>query len=64
MSSQVEDTLFNVHRYFLKRESPVFQGMFSLSPDSPEGSSDEHPITLQGTKSLDFECLLACLYPR
>ncbi|EPS96611.1 hypothetical protein FOMPIDRAFT_1099659, partial [Fomitopsis schrenkii] len=61
----VEDTLFNVHRYFLKRESPVFRDMFALTPDAdaPEGSSDEHPIVLEGTKSLDFACLLACLYP-
>ena len=47
MSTQVEDTLFNVHRYFLKRESPVFRDMFTLTPDAPEGSSDEHPIRLE-----------------
>ena len=63
MSTQVEDTLFNVHRYFLKRESPVFRDMFTLTPDAPEGSSDEHPIVLEGTKSLEFACLLACFYP-
>lgn len=62
---QVEETLFNVHRYFLKRESPVFRDMFTFTPDSDghEGSSNEHPVVLEGTKSLDFACLLACLYP-
>ncbi|KAI0733744.1 hypothetical protein C8Q72DRAFT_761282, partial [Fomitopsis betulina] len=61
----VEETLFNVHRYFLKRESPVFRDMFTFTPDSDghEGSSNEHPVVLEGTKSLDFACLLACLYP-
>ncbi|KAH9833508.1 uncharacterized protein C8Q71DRAFT_187788 [Rhodofomes roseus] len=58
----VEETLFNIHRYFLKRDSPVFQDMFSMHSD--EGRSDDSPILLEGTKSVDFACLLACLYPR
>jgi len=57
----VEETLFNVHRYFLKRDSPVFQDMFSMHSD--EGRTDDKPILLGGTKSVDFACLLACLYP-
>ncbi|KAH9915882.1 uncharacterized protein B0H18DRAFT_1124563 [Fomitopsis serialis] len=57
----VEETLFNVHRYFLKRDSPVFQDMFSMHSD--EGRTDDNPILLEGTKSADFACLLACLYP-
>ncbi|KAH9833505.1 uncharacterized protein C8Q71DRAFT_187015 [Rhodofomes roseus] len=58
----VEETLFNVHRYFLKRESPFFQEMFSMKSD--EGRTDDNPILLEGTKSQEFACLLACLYPR
>ncbi|EPS96615.1 hypothetical protein FOMPIDRAFT_52962 [Fomitopsis schrenkii] len=66
VSLQVENTLFNVHRYFLKRESSVFRDMFMSTPDSdaPEGSSDEHPIVLEGTSSLGFSSLLTCFYPR
>ncbi|TFY61350.1 hypothetical protein EVJ58_g4557 [Rhodofomes roseus] len=57
----VEETLFNIHRYLLKRDSPVFQDMFSMHSD--EGRSDDSPILIEGTKSTDFACFLACLYP-
>ncbi|TFY61353.1 hypothetical protein EVJ58_g4560 [Rhodofomes roseus] len=60
----VEDTLYNVHRYFLKRDSPVFQTMFSQpSGTSGEGESDDNPITLEGIKSADFANFLSCIYP-
>ena len=54
--------LFNVHRYFLKKESPVFADMFSLQ--SSEGSSDSNPILLEGTTPFELETFLACIYPR
>ncbi|KZT72454.1 hypothetical protein DAEQUDRAFT_705618 [Daedalea quercina L-15889] len=60
----VEDVLFKIHRYFLHRESPVFQDMFSFNSEMDEGKSDDKPILLEGTKSLEFACLLACFYPR
>ncbi|KAH9915886.1 uncharacterized protein B0H18DRAFT_885407 [Fomitopsis serialis] len=59
---QAENVLFNVHRFFLKRGSPVFSDMFSL--DSDEGRSDDTPIHLQGTAAVDFERFLSCLYPK
>jgi len=58
-----EDTLFNVHRYFLQRDSPVFQAMFSQPSTSGEGKSDDNPIVLEGTKSADLSCFLSCMYP-
>ncbi|GBE77564.1 hypothetical protein SCP_0104420 [Sparassis crispa] len=64
---RVEDTLYRVHRYFLKRHSSVFAGLFDLPPcpDKPvEGSGDETPIHLQQVASIDFERLLSLFYPR
>ncbi|KAH9927820.1 uncharacterized protein B0H18DRAFT_274144 [Fomitopsis serialis] len=58
-----EDTLFNVHRYYFQRDSPVFQAMFSQSSSSGEGKSDDNPIVLEGMKSADLSCFLSCIYP-
>ncbi|KAH9927823.1 uncharacterized protein B0H18DRAFT_1002395 [Fomitopsis serialis] len=58
-----ENTLFSVHRYFLQRDSPIFQAMFSRPSSSGEGKSDDNPIVLEGTKSADLSCFLSCLYP-
>lgn len=61
---QVEDTLFNVHRFFFKRDSLVFQTMFAQPSATPgEGESDDKPILLESIKSADFACFLACVYP-
>ena len=64
---KVEKTLFKIHRYFLQRDSPIFQDMFALPPPSDsdggaEGMSDERPIQLEGTLSLDFERFLTIFY--
>ena len=59
---QVEDILFSVHRSILTQHSPIFEDMFCIQ--SGEGESDEKPILLEGTSSLGFASLLACLYPR
>ncbi|CAE6527475.1 unnamed protein product, partial [Rhizoctonia solani] len=62
---QIEDTMFNVHRYQLAK-SEVFSDMFKASkhegngPD--EGSSPEHPIVLKGVAASDFAALLTVLY--
>ncbi|KAH9833511.1 uncharacterized protein C8Q71DRAFT_187066 [Rhodofomes roseus] len=61
----VGDTLFNVHRYFFERDSPIFQTMFSQPSGKPgEGESDENPILLEGIESGDFAHFLSCLYPK
>ncbi|EPT02410.1 hypothetical protein FOMPIDRAFT_1094708, partial [Fomitopsis schrenkii] len=61
---RVEDTLFNVHRFFFKRDSLVFQTMFAQPSATPgEGESDDKPILLESIKSADFACFLACVYP-
>ncbi|CAE6469460.1 unnamed protein product [Rhizoctonia solani] len=64
---QVEDTLFNVHKYQLLK-SETFSDMFKIpsqSNDQPEeGSSPEHPIVMQGVSATDFEALLTVLYAR
>ncbi|CAE6494005.1 unnamed protein product [Rhizoctonia solani] len=62
---QIEDTLFNVHKYQLAK-SEVFSDMFKMPKpegDEPEeGSSPEHPIVIEGVDASDFAALLTVLY--
>ncbi|CAE6470353.1 unnamed protein product [Rhizoctonia solani] len=62
---QIEDTLFNVHKYQLAK-SEVFSDMFQMPKpegDQPEeGSSPEHPIIIEGVAASDFAALLTVLY--
>ncbi|KAK0486319.1 hypothetical protein IW261DRAFT_791366 [Armillaria novae-zelandiae] len=60
----VEDQLFKVTRRMFEESSEVFSTMFSLPQggSSPvDGSDDEHPLVLQGIKSVDFESLLKAI---
>ncbi|PBK73990.1 hypothetical protein ARMSODRAFT_567436 [Armillaria solidipes] len=60
----VEDQLFKVTRRMFEESSEVFSTMFSLPQggSSPvDGSDDEHPLVLQGIKSIDFENLLKAI---
>ncbi|KAF8152962.1 hypothetical protein B0H34DRAFT_721637 [Crassisporium funariophilum] len=61
---QVEGCLYKVHRYFLARESSLFEAMLNLpSPaECQEGDSDGNPIHLQGTTCIEFDALLDFLY--
>ncbi|KZV85853.1 hypothetical protein EXIGLDRAFT_725480 [Exidia glandulosa HHB12029] len=57
--------LFNVHRYWFKRDSPAFRAMFSMPPphgEVAEGCSDDNPIRL-AVSAVDFERFLWILYP-
>jgi hypothetical protein len=62
--------LHRLTRSRLEALSPVFRDMFSVpqpegsSEGDLEGSSDGHPIVLEGYKNVDFERLIALLYPR
>ncbi|KAF5357180.1 hypothetical protein D9756_006601 [Leucocoprinus leucothites] len=66
---QVENCLFNLHRFILRRDSTVFQDMFSASrsiegdPGAAvvEGTSDEHPIVCDDTAE-SFRALCRVLY--
>ncbi|KAL5633919.1 hypothetical protein ACGC1H_005943 [Rhizoctonia solani] len=62
---QIGTTLFNVHKYQLIK-SEVFSDMFKIPKpegDEPEeGSSPDHPITLEGVSASDFTALLRVLY--
>ncbi|CAE6469473.1 unnamed protein product [Rhizoctonia solani] len=62
---QIENTLFNVHKYQLVK-SEVFSDMFKVpKPDTDEpeeGSSPEHPIIIEGVAAYDFTALLRVLY--
>ncbi|KAL5633910.1 hypothetical protein ACGC1H_005935 [Rhizoctonia solani] len=62
---QIEDTLFNVHKYQLTK-SEVFSDMFKMPrPEGngiEEGSSPEHPIIINGVAASDFTALLTVLY--
>ncbi|KAG9121351.1 hypothetical protein FRC07_002721 [Ceratobasidium sp. 392] len=66
---QIEDTLFNVHKYQLMK-STTFSDMFAIADESEndqttgEGSSLDHPIVMQGVSASDFECLMTVLYAR
>ncbi|CAE6450658.1 unnamed protein product [Rhizoctonia solani] len=64
---QIENTLFNVHKYQLIK-SEVFSDMFKMPKaegDGPEeGSSPEHPIVMTGIAASDFAALLKVLYAR
>ncbi|KAK0195916.1 hypothetical protein F5146DRAFT_924703, partial [Armillaria mellea] len=60
----VENQLFKVTRRMFEESSEVFSTMFSLpqGDSSPvDGSDDEHPLVLQGIKSVDFENLLKAI---
>jgi hypothetical protein len=62
---QIENVLFNIHRYFLTRDSVVFRDMLSLpiSDDMvTEGLSNDNPILLEGVRSVDFARLLWMFY--
>ncbi|CAE6470334.1 hypothetical protein ACGC1H_005939 [Rhizoctonia solani] len=62
---QIEDTLFNVHKYQLAK-SEVFSDMFRMpmpeDGEPEEGSSPENPIVLKGVAATDFVALLTVLY--
>ncbi|KAG8767256.1 hypothetical protein FRC12_006370 [Ceratobasidium sp. 428] len=64
---EIEDTLFNVHKYQLMK-STTFSDMFAIAEESEddktvqEGSSLDRPIVMQGVSAADFECLMTVLY--
>ncbi|KAL5633920.1 hypothetical protein ACGC1H_005944 [Rhizoctonia solani] len=62
---QIENTLFNVHKYQLTK-SEVFSELFKMPKsegDEPEEeSSPEHPIVIHGAAASDFAALLKVLY--
>lgn len=67
--SQVEDTLFRVHRYYFTRESQIFADMFSLpvsgaggSMATMEGKTDSSPIEIPGVTKLEMESFLGFVY--
>ncbi|CUA75514.1 hypothetical protein RSOLAG22IIIB_11796 [Rhizoctonia solani] len=63
---QVEDTLFNVHKYQLLK-SETFADMFNMpkgTDGEQEGSSPENPIIMEGVAVTDFEALMTVLYAR
>ncbi|CUA75513.1 Plexin-A2 [Rhizoctonia solani] len=61
---QVENTLFNVHKYQLMK-SEVFSDMFKMpkvNDSGPEEGSPERPIVMKGIAASDFAGLLKVLY--
>ncbi|KAH6906456.1 hypothetical protein BKA70DRAFT_1287681 [Coprinopsis sp. MPI-PUGE-AT-0042] len=68
---KVENVLFRLSRARLESLSPVFRDMFTVPPptrndkkaQAQEGASDANPIILEGYKSVDFERLIALIYP-
>ncbi|PPQ95264.1 hypothetical protein CVT26_014838 [Gymnopilus dilepis] len=60
----IQDTLFNVHRTILSKDSSSFGTMFSLPQGSMEieGRSDENPIILTGDTPDEFRHFLWALY--
>ncbi|KIL59055.1 hypothetical protein M378DRAFT_188059 [Amanita muscaria Koide BX008] len=60
----VENTLFNVHRSLLSRDSSSFTNMFTLPQgDKPvQGKSDDNPVLLLGDTVTEFKHFLWALY--
>ncbi|KAI0287270.1 hypothetical protein BC826DRAFT_917428 [Russula brevipes] len=60
----VQNTLFNVHRTTLSKDSSSFSSMFSLPQgDNPaEGQSDDNPVILVGDTASQFRNFLWALY--
>ncbi|KAK1225149.1 hypothetical protein PQX77_011931 [Marasmius sp. AFHP31] len=60
----VDNTLFRAHRHLLRRESDVFEHMFS-SPqpaEGAEGESDDNPIVIPDVTRAEFVALMDYLY--
>ena len=61
----MENTLFRVHRFFLRRDSAYFRDKLP-HPPSPgnltKGSSDGNPLDLEDALEVDFERLLRVYY--
>ncbi|KAH9925029.1 uncharacterized protein BXZ73DRAFT_50160 [Epithele typhae] len=62
MRTQVENTLFRVHRYFLERDSAYFKEFFQNTVVGYAGKSDQTAITFADVSCREFECLLQFLY--
>jgi hypothetical protein len=63
----VEGSLFKVPRDSFVENSDFFRAMFQLpvpSGASPDGSSDEDPLRLEGIEKADFIQLLKVMFPR
>ncbi|KAI0059575.1 hypothetical protein BV25DRAFT_1052911 [Artomyces pyxidatus] len=60
----VQNTLFNVHRTILSKDSSSFGTMFSLPQgiNAAEGQSDDNPIILSGDTVAEFRNFLWALY--
>ncbi|KAI0340267.1 hypothetical protein BDW22DRAFT_1303859, partial [Trametopsis cervina] len=57
---QVQSTLFKVHRYFLSRQSEVFETMFKLPPG--DDNAKEEIIYVPDVTVTEFEALLKFCY--
>ncbi|KZP11864.1 hypothetical protein FIBSPDRAFT_837172, partial [Athelia psychrophila] len=57
---QVEDTLYNVHRYFFARDSAHFRAIFQ---GTVQGTNATKPCLLSNLNCADFDEFLAILYP-
>jgi hypothetical protein len=62
---QVEGVLFKVPQRYFEKNSKIWSDVFTLplGSNQAEGSSDENPIRLESTSSLDFQRLLMVMYP-
>ncbi|KAK7042601.1 BTB domain-containing protein [Favolaschia claudopus] len=60
----VEDKLYKIHRHFLRKESTVFDGMFTSPPgaDGEDGCTDARAIPLPDVTRSEFEALLNFFY--
>jgi hypothetical protein len=65
---QAEDTLFKVHSLYFRRESKVFQDTYLMPQGgigaAVDGSSEDHPLVLNGVQAKDVDCVLRVMFPR
>ena len=65
--TQVENTIFSVNRRNFVKDSEFFRELFELPQQkdvTPEGTSVEHPLLVEGVKKADFVLLLKAMYPQ
>ena len=60
--TQVENTLFRLHRYFLERDSTYFRDFFQRTLIDGAGQTDATAVRLPDVSRREFESLLTFLY--
>ena len=60
----MQDTLFRLHGYHLKRATTYFDDVLALAATNPfaPGATDGNPYILPGVEAMDFQALVWFFY--